>query len=249
MILHHLIHVSVAPMRHEPSDRAEQVSQLLYGELIEVLEKREKWSLVKSLADGYEGWIDNKQWAGYDLQNREKKRVKVRQSCLANASDLLWVPHGSLVWLDDQGHSFDGRQAERADLGEVLPLRPASLLETAEMYLNTPYLWGGRSVWGIDCSGFMQQLFAAHGHDLPRDAYQQAVHGETIHLIGEAQAGDLIFFDNDEGRITHVGLYAGQGEVLHASGKVRRDKVDHFGIFNAQENRYTHALRLIKRLP
>jgi gamma-D-glutamyl-L-lysine dipeptidyl-peptidase len=249
MNLQPLIQVSVAPMRHEPSDRAEQVSQLLYGELIEVLEKQEKWSLIKSLADGYEGWIDNKQWGSYDLSKRQKKRVLVRQSCLANATDLLWVPHGSLVWVDEAGHSFDDRRVEWADLGEVLPLSPTSLLEAADVYVNTPYLWGGRSVWGIDCSGFMQQLFAMHGLELPRDAYQQAALGETIHLIGEAQAGDLLFFDNDEGRIIHVGLYTGQGQVVHASGNVRRDRVDHFGIFNAQENRYTHSLRLIKRLP
>lgn len=244
----YVIQVAVAPVRQEPSDRAEQITQFLYSEGIAVLERREKWSLVRSQLDGYEGWIDNKQYRAMPKGSFKTQLVRSRQAALANESDVLWVPHGSMLLLDDAGRSFDGRQAEPADVGNALLLDNNSILQTAEIYLNTPYLWGGRSIWGIDCSGFMQQVFRLHGLELPRDAYQQATVGADVLLIGEAQAGDLVFFDNNEGRITHVGLYLGNGRIIHASGRVRIDKLDHFGIYHQEEARYTHQLRLIKRV-
>jgi gamma-D-glutamyl-L-lysine dipeptidyl-peptidase len=244
----YVIQVAVAPVRQEPSDRAEQITQFLYSEGIAVLERREKWSLVRSQLDGYEGWIDNKQYRGMPKGSFKPQLVHSRQAVLANESDVLWVPHGSVLLLDGAGRSFDGRQAEPVDVGNPVLRDINSILQTAEIYLNTPYLWGGRSIWGIDCSGFMQQVFRLHGLELPRDAYQQATVGADVLLIGEAQAGDLVFFDNNEGRITHVGLYLGDGRIIHASGRVRIDKLDHFGIYHQEEARYTHQLRLIKRV-
>jgi len=243
----YVIQVAVAPVRQEPSDRAEQITQFLYSEGIAVLERREKWSLVRSQLDDYEGWVDNKQYRALPKGTFTPHFVHSRQAALANEKDVLWVPHGCLLLLDDQGRSFDGRFAEPADIGSILAPSGDSLLQTAQQYLNTPYLWGGRSLWGIDCSGLMQQLFRLHGIALPRDAHQQATVGSDVLLIGEAQPGDLAFFDNNEGRITHVGLYLGQGLILHASGRVRIDKIDHFGIYNSEEARYSHPLRLLKR--
>ncbi len=244
----YVIQVAVAPVRQEPSDRAEQITQYLYSEGIELLERREKWSLVRSQLDGYEGWIDNKQYRAMPKGTFKPQIVRSRQAALANEKDVLWVPHGSVLLLDAAGRSFDGRQAEASDVGEALASEASDLLESAQHYLNTPYLWGGRSIWGIDCSGYMQQLFRLHGLELPRDAYQQAGVGADVLLMGEAQPGDLAFFDNAEGRITHVGLYMGDGYIIHASGRVRIDKLDHFGIYNQEEARYTHNLRLLKRL-
>ena len=122
------------------------------------------------------------------------------------------------------------------------------ILENAMMYLNSPYLWGGRSPFGIDCSGFVQMVFKAVGVKLLRDASQQATQGETISFLSEAQQGDIVFFDNEEQQIIHVGILLGNNKIIHASGKVRIDIIDHEGIYNVDTKKYTHKLRLIKKL-
>ena len=101
---------------------------------------------------------------------------------------------------------------------------------------------------GMDCSGFSQVVHRIVGNDLPRDASQQVELGDTISFVEEAQAGDLAFFDNEEGNITHVGICLGGGDIIHASGSVRIDKLDHIGIFNADKGTYSHKLRVIKRI-
>ena len=121
-------------------------------------------------------------------------------------------------------------------------------MENAMMYINAPYLWGGRSPFGIDCSGFTQLVYKIAGKKLPRDAYQQAEIGQTLSFVEEAQSGDLAFFDNEEGSIVHVGILLQDNEIIHASGKVRIDKIDHQGIFNVDTKRYSHKLRLIKKI-
>jgi cell wall-associated NlpC family hydrolase len=125
---------------------------------------------------------------------------------------------------------------------------PQVIIKNAELLLNTPYLWGGRSVLGMDCSGFTQLVFKACGLRLYRDAYQQATQGSIIDFVEEAQAGDLAFFDNQEGSIVHTGIIMTNRQIIHASGSVRIDHLDHQGIFNSELNRYTHQLRLIKRI-
>lgn len=114
-------------------------------------------------------------------------------------------------------------------------------------YKDTPYLWGGRSQWGIDCSGFSQLIYSCFDLSLPRDAYQQAEMGQTVDFVSEIRVGDLAFFDNAEGRITHVGIMLDRDTIIHASAKVRVDRMDTEGIFNAEQNRYTHKLRIVKR--
>ncbi len=121
------------------------------------------------------------------------------------------------------------------------------MAQLALSYKNTPYLWGGRSQWGIDCSGFSQLIYSCFGISLPRDAYQQAEMGEIVDFISEIQVGDLAFFDNADGRITHVGIMLDRDTIIHASAKVRIDRMDTEGIFNAELNRYSHKLRIIKR--
>ena len=122
----------------------------------------------------------------------------------------------------------------------------AKLIDTAFLYLNTPYLWGGRTPFGIDCSGFTQMVYKLNGFKLERDASQQALQGEPLSFIEESEAGDLAFFDNDEGVITHVGIIMEDNYIIHSSGKVRIDRVDHLGIFNPDTQRHTHKLRVIK---
>lgn len=241
--------VPVVPVRREPADRAEQITQWLYDEPLELLEEREKWSLLRSQLDGYEGWADNKQLRTAPTEFKGNVHfVTAPFTQLAGKDGSIWLPHGTRLLLDEQGLTPGGLFA---DNGQCIPAQTASASSLAAhgtLYMGTSYLWGGRSIWGIDCSGLMQQLYRVHGINLPRDAYQQATVGETVHLIGEALPGDLAFFDNEEGRIIHVGMVLPEGKILHASGQVRIDQLDHFGIFNAQTQRYSHTLRLITRV-
>ncbi|HEX2935487.1 MAG TPA: C40 family peptidase, partial [Bacteroidales bacterium] len=125
---------------------------------------------------------------------------------------------------------------------------PIEIEEVARKFLHAPYLWGGRTVFGIDCSGFTQIVYKMNGIGIPKDAYQQAEIGEPVQFVEDTRTGDLAFFDNEEGRITHTGIILGKSEIIHASGEVRIDKFDHQGIFNEEDNAYSHKLRLIKRI-
>lgn len=234
VLMHHYCHCAVVPVRKEPSDRSEQVTQLLFGESIELLEKQAKWSLIRG-EDGYEGWIDNKQYQTSD-ESFNKYLVGEREYLHHMNGHPVYLPHGSK--LNVKHESFQ----------TALPWSTASLADVCKRYLNTPYLWGGKSIYGIDCSGLMQQSFKVHGLLLPRDAWQQAELGETIHLPAEAQCGDLAFFDNADGKIIHVGMLLSPTEIIHASGWVRIDAFDHQGIFNRELKQYSHKLRIIKRI-
>jgi Cell wall-associated hydrolases (invasion-associated proteins) len=122
------------------------------------------------------------------------------------------------------------------------------VVKMARRYLHAPYMWGGRSPFGIDCSGLTQMVFKTAGIRLHRDAFQQVNQGRTVDFMEECQAGDLAFFDNGRGHINHVGIILPECHIIHSSGQVRIDKLDHFGIFNRELNRYTHQLRIVKRL-
>ena len=120
--------------------------------------------------------------------------------------------------------------------------------EIAQSLLNVPYQWGGRSPMGMDCSGFTQVVFKILGKKLLRDAWQQAEQGVLVNFIEEIQPGDLVFFDNEEGRIIHVGIALANHKIIHASGCVRIDNLDHHGIYNTETRKYSHNLRIIKRV-
>lgn len=251
--------LSIVPLRLEPSDRSEMVSQLLFGESYQVVDELKGWLHVKVLHDGYEGWIDKKQslppefnlevddiskpvhvvaglWAPAIRNNEDKPVILCKGSVLPKLRKEKFV-------LGGQEFRFD---AETLILPES-PM-PGHIIETALAYLNAPYLWGGRSPFGIDCSGFTQMVFRLCGISLRRDAALQAQQGETVNFISEAKAGDIAFFENPAGNITHAGILTGSGRIIHASGWVRIDSVDHNGIFNAETGKYTHTLRIIKRI-
>jgi hypothetical protein len=252
-------HTSMAAMRAEPSERSEMVSQLFFCEVFTILEDTVKWLFIRCENDGYTGWIDRKQhgprtdkeytlWRGRSIAFPKDWMMELTNK---DTSEQIRIFHGTPLLVNLQGlieinnHIWESK-------GEVF-YRPTSLpnrknvANMAKSYHRAPYLWGGKSCFGCDCSGFVQTIYNMNGISIKRDASQQAREGETVNLIDEALSGDLIFFDNHEGDIIHVGILIEDQQIIHASGYVRIDKIDHFGIFNTQQQTYTHKLRIIKR--
>lgn len=254
---HGVCTISIIPVREEPAESSEMVTQLLFGELFEVTEVRKKWVAIRIYTDGYQGWIDRKTWT----EIKEKEYQKLLQQPVHYCTELIGllsradqthqpIVYGSQLRNIKQG-TFHVVGSEYHYEGAASKTQKASrneLVEHACMFMNAPYLWGGKSPLGIDCSGFVQLLYHVQGIALPRDASQQAEWGQKLSFIEEAEPGDLAFFDNDEGKIIHVGLMLENNHIIHASGAVRIDRIDHQGIHNAELRDYTHQLRLITKL-
>lgn len=249
--------LSIVPVRKDASDRAELVTQWLFGETAEVLEQTAKWSRLRFHLDGYEGWVDNKQMVAAPgaLPTSAKRSIEPSTSVDLGETQLV-LPMGAVVEFPERDGNMIHLHGKVKHTGRTTRDLQGSITLRAMLmtrpFLGTPYLWGGRTPWGVDCSGFTQMVYLLAGLQLPRDAYQQAEVGTTIELLDLAQPGDLAFFDNDEGRIVHVGFILpgpdGEKFIVHASGMVRMDKLDQQGIFHLQEKRYTHKLRIVKRV-
>lgn len=252
-------HLAIVPCRKEPSDQAEMVTQLLFGDAFEVLEEKDSWHRIRIDWDHYECWIDRKQYTKVSkatFENLRDNPAPVATDLISLITDLKTgqtfpVVAGSSMpfWYDGNVRieNLEFRAEGSVRMFTQEPSREA-IVETAFAYMNAPYLWGGRSPFGIDCSGFTQTVFKANGLRIKRDAWQQVEMGEPYSFVEEAQPGDLAFFDNEEGRITHVGIVCGENRILHASGKVRLDHYDHYGIFTPERGGYTHNLRIIKNI-
>jgi len=250
--------LALVPLRTDPSDKSEMCSQLLFGDCFSILEIGDKWSRVITSYDDYEGWIDNKQYivisdtfhAGLSNLNSMLGLSAIHAVLKTDTSEVLNLLAGTIIphtvdnyfYLGETRYKIEG-QVQYPNVNEFR----SSVYKAAMFYVNAPYLWGGRSVFGIDCSGFTQMVFRQFGIRIKRDAWQQAEQGQLLGFIQEARAGDLAFFDNDEGRITHVGIMLDNNRIIHASGRVRVDPVDTHGIFNHEMNKYTHKLRIVKR--
>lgn len=249
---------ALIPMRSEPSERAELVTQILFGEPFVVLKETENWNKVRLLTDAYEGWIDSKTANTYCSESEDFRLWPRIKSVIAKGVDpacgtSIQLPLGALLpGFDPIGLTTTvGDNTYQLCEDDVLIPQNSStknIAEHAHSFLPAPYLWGGKTLMGIDCSGFTQLIYRLGNYWLPRDASQQIEHGETIDFIQDAQVGDLVFFDNPAGNIVHVGIVYSPHEIIHASGKVRIDTIDQQGIFNTELNKYTHQLRLIKRL-
>ncbi len=250
---------AIVPVRKSPGDKNEMINQLLFGELVHIKDAHENWLLIEGADDRYEGWADKKQL--HRLTDETYNHLLSAQKFFLNEMTGRCISQtdqtdthlvlGSQIWgLKNGEFELDGQKFTLQ--GSCHPARQKpekkQLTETALKYLNAPYLWGGRSPFGIDCSGLTQIVFSICGYKLPRDASQQVTHGETIDFNHEAEPGDLAFFGNEEGEIIHVGIVLNDQKIIHASGKVRIDQLDHQGIYNVQDNRYSHNLRLIKRV-
>lgn len=249
-----ICNLAIVPVRSEPSDRSEIVTQLLFGEHIEILERQNQWARIKIQFDDYEGWVDSKQYqviseANYNQLSKEAIILNADLIDYISAPDnlLLPIPLGaSLSFLNNSEINTSNFDFEGTKTSGVKP--KSALINTAFMYLNAPYLWGGKTPFGIDCSGFTQMVYKLNGYKIHRDASQQALEGEPLSFIEESEPGDLAFFDNEEGNIIHVGIIMDNNYIIHGSGKVRIDRLDHLGIYNAELNKHTHNLRVIKKI-
>lgn len=249
--------LSIIPMRAEPSDLSEMVNQALFGEVFKIIDQRKKWYRIRLAHDDYEGWIDRKQahLISKDEYNELKSAIlpasaaPVDMLAHEDPRQHLTIVQGSLLPHLENGEIRFGEEVYQAP--EMIVTKESSkenLIEWAYSYLNAPYLWGGRSPMGIDCSGFTQLVYRMIGTSIPRDASEQAKIGEPLSFIEEAEPGDLAFFDNNEGRIIHVGILLKDNYIIHASGKVRLDRLDQSGIYNAELRDHTHRLRVIKKI-
>jgi gamma-D-glutamyl-L-lysine dipeptidyl-peptidase len=249
--------LTLIPVRIEPAERSEMVTQILYGETVEILETHASWTRVHCHFDGYEGWVTTKMLTSMDVgsfdhyQDTPKVYLKEAICRVAAATDpslISYLAGGSTLIEKENEIMYDHRSLileSNTEIHHVDSIK--DITGIAYRFLHAPYLWGGRTLFGIDCSGFTQIVFKMNGLALARDAYQQAKEGISI-PVEEIKPGDLAFFDNDQGRIIHTGIILENGQIIHASGKVRIDKMTTLGIINSQTHENTHRLHIIKRM-
>jgi gamma-D-glutamyl-L-lysine dipeptidyl-peptidase len=251
--------LSIVPGRKEPQSTSEMVTQLLFGEHYTVIESDDDWAKITTAYDNYTCWISIKQ----HHKITESTFQQLQKHPATHLNELVQLVHdksgnnsfpitlgATLPFFKDNVTTIGSYEFECA--GNILignqKKTAKDILLTANRYLNAPYLWGGKTPFGIDCSGFTQQVFKLNGYKLPRDAYQQVELGTPLSFVEEAEAGDLAFFDNEEGKIVHVGILLNNEQIIHASGSVRIDAFDHYGIFSSNTKKYSHTLRVIKRV-
>lgn len=250
--------LSLVPVRAEPSDKTEQVTQLLFGDHYEVIDidKERQWVKIRTNYDQYEGWIDAKQhhfiskeYFEYLNHAEFKITTDVTSSILYNKSRQI-ILMGSMIPISSS--ELFKMEEQFAFIGEAKNLGQKREFEflrtTAVKYLNSPYLWGGKSTFGVDCSGFTQMAFKICGYRLLRDSGQQAQQGRPVIAVHEARAGDLAFFKNPEGKINHVGILLEKDKIIHSSGRVRVDPFTEEGIMNQDTKIYTHQFSHLRRI-
>lgn len=270
---------TVTPVRENPSEAAEQATQLLFGEVCEVIERRPSWIKVRNILDGQVGWVSSSMLTRTDSHSSlsvprypqtDSRAVITAPMAYATPMDggtaLLLTLGTRLPNYDNGVFEVLGKQyridpscvsigAAALQEGADNPQRNdmhSAIVAIAQSLLNTPYLWGGKNVMGLDCSGFTQVVYAAMGINLLRNAREQITQGELVPSLAEVQPGDLAFFDHQDRdpkatRITHVGLLLSPTEIIHCSGgRVHIDRIDANGIY-LPSGTMTHHLVQIKR--
>ena len=263
---------SVIPVRSEASETAEQTTQILFGETFDILEQKKRWNRVKLHLDGQEGWIDAKMCTSMSAAEYKSYRVAYDSAAMVAMPMAYAVSenNGQTIPLT-AGTRLAGYQEKKDDalrtvfarfevLGVGFRIDPSmvyaktpdlneqNLLQTVRFFLNIPYLWGGKNAMGMDCSGFTQTVMSLFGKTLKRNASEQAQQGRKISDVSKVQAGDLVFFDHEDGKISHVGIAIDGERVIHCSGRVKVEKLDSNGIFSAEKGDYSHHLVTIRRV-
>lgn len=253
--------LDVVPARKTTDDTSEQVTQIIFGDAFKILQYSEdkQWILIENAFDQYQGWIHTQQakeisQAYFEkyLQTTHQVAAELNGYIISDKIKTI-VPIGAtlpfyengFILIDNEKLKFEGK-TKKVDIKED----KVALVQSAKKYLEVPYLWGGKSPKGIDCSGFSQMVFKLNGYNLPRDSYQQAEKGTKISLE-DAKVGDLAFFQRKqegEGRVIHVGIYLGDGKIIHADGKVRINQLDKTGIFRDDLDKYSHFLKFLRRI-
>lgn len=249
--------LSVVPVRKSASDTAEQVTQLLFGDHYEVLEadENEKWVRIRIVFDEYEGWIDrnqhhpvSKEYFLYSNKAEFKITLDLTSSILYNKSPLPILMGSVIPISSSELFKMEEQFAFNGEAKNVGLKREFEYLRTiATRYLNSPYQWGGKSPFGIDCSGFVQMVFKICGYKLFRDTSQQCNQGKRVEY-SEARQGDLAFFKNSKDKVNHVGILLNEEKIIHSSGKVRIDQLTEEGIINSETKHLTHTLAFIRRI-
>lgn len=241
------------PLRLGPSHKSEMLSQILFGEKYTIVDKTGSWMKIETLFDRYHGWIDKDHLQNSPAEDTACGHVLNRSLvCYKNDKTKIVLEAGCEVFRPDFEvkvfYVENNQYTTSLEFNNSYISTNDSFADTAMRYINSPYIWGGRIPSGIDCSGFTQLVYKVQGIPIPRDSGQQAEIGKNIDFIDQAEPGDLVFFDNDRGKISHVGMILSKGLVIHASGRVRIDTIDHQGIFKPEINGYSHKLRTIKRI-
>jgi len=252
---------SIIPVRKDPSHRTEMSTQILFGERFKIIDKIKEWVYIELLFDGSHGWVENRSikemnTEEYHILTDNKPailpRISIAQSIdLPRLSEITLMPGSEIYGITGKMKNFNfiGKNYKLDfSIETKSETNRDNIIETAKTYMNSPYLWGGKSPCGTDCAGFVQMVYKINGISLPRDVGQQPVKGITLSFVEEAQPGDLAFFDDDRGQIKHVGLLLEKNQIIHASDTVRIDKFDHQGIYREDSGQYTHKLRVVKRI-
>lgn len=241
------------PLRSGPSHKSEMLSQVLFGEKYLIVDHIGHWYKIETLFDNYAGWIDTDHIQNSKGKENTTGHVLNRSLlCYKNDNTKLVLEAGCEIYEPDfEKRTFSAGENTYSATSEFSPLYlgvNGSMSDTAMKFINSPYIWGGRIPSGIDCSGFVQLVYKIQGINIPRDSWQQAEGGKSISFVEETLPGDLVLFDDERGKITHVGMILAQGLVIHASGRVRIDTIDHQGIYKKEINGYSHKLRTIRRI-
>jgi Cell wall-associated hydrolases (invasion-associated proteins) len=254
-------HTPLLPLRANATEESELVSQIMYGEIVTIIEKIDRWAQIKNFADNEIGWVDYKMLTLIEKSQFDEysKTMLTRvyyplMECSNNENDEKFhLPGGSIVhnkWVFNAiNNPLTFYPTEiYYEMYPPKKLNGDFILEKVKEYLNAPYLWGGKSILGIDCSGLAQVVYSIAGVQLPRNSSQQVKCGEEVYFIEDAHAGDLAFFGKEDGKISHVGILLNSSQIIHASGWVKIEKIDNHGIISSATGEYTHTLRTIKRV-
>ena len=252
---------SIVPVRAEASEASEQLTQLLFAETVDFIEEKPRWIRIKNDADGQIGWVDFKMLtplsddeAAQFAKTDKTARVCMPMAYAVSENNRQTIPLTAGTVLPDyhDGHFQILGVGFRIDPQMVaekpLLLTTDTLLNTVRFFLNVPYLWGGKNALGLDCSGFTCIIHSLFGHQLLRNASEQATQGVPVVSLNDARAGDLAFFDHEDGKISHVGILMDKDRIIHCSGRVKVEKIDETGIFSSEQGeKYTHHLVQIRR--